>query len=207
MAKRVDPKGESPAPDAAISAREQKLARAKFLLAQNLFDDALGEFTSILLTDPKNVEALLGRGSAFLGKEDWDAAVGDFNKLIELNPHSAEAYCLRAHAYLSQGDYYHARLDATDAIRLKPDYRLAYFYRADAYCQERNFEFAIASLREAVRLDRKLTRRDLQFEKFQARDLYTEIYQSQGAPMLNGGNGRRPSRAWKPSGSWTSFNR
>ena len=45
-----------------------KLVLANSLLTQKLFDDALAEFTGILLTDPKNVKALLGRGSAFWGR-------------------------------------------------------------------------------------------------------------------------------------------
>ena len=72
LARHLNPDAAPPTPDAERSAREQKLVRAKSCLAGKLFDDAIGEFTSILLTDPRNVEALLGRGSAFVGKKDWD---------------------------------------------------------------------------------------------------------------------------------------
>ncbi len=168
---------------------DPKLVRAQSWLAQNLLDDAIAEFTAILLTDPKNIEALLGHGTAFLRKKDWDAAVEDFNELIKLNPHSAEVYCLRAQAYLGQGDYYRAKLDATQAIRLKPDYARAYLYRADAYCKGKDFDLALANVAEAMRLDRKAGQQDLQAE-LRARDLYVEIYQAQARAYTD-------ARQWK----------
>jgi tetratricopeptide (TPR) repeat protein len=154
------------------------LGRQQPLLAQDQFDDAVDAFTAILLTDPKNVEALRGRGSAYLKKKDWDAAVADLNQLIERNPRSAEAYCLRVEAYLNKGDYYMAKRDATQAIRLKPDYALAYFYRAAADCKTKDYEPALANLDEVAKLNRKPREADAELLRLSG-DLFVEICRSQ----------------------------
>jgi tetratricopeptide (TPR) repeat protein len=190
VAQKLNPKGEPfPPPPSPL---EKALAHAKTLLAdgmnllaklpprpaQDQFDGAVEEFTAILLTDPKNVEALLGRASAFIGKKDWDAAVADLDQLIERNPSSAEAYCLRAQAYLNKGDYYMAKRDATQAIRLTPDYAFAYYYRAAACCKTTDYETALANLDEVKRLDGMAALHDRDLRN-RAGDLYVEIRQSQ----------------------------
>jgi tetratricopeptide (TPR) repeat protein len=123
----------------------------RFALAGR-FDQAIKDYTDVLLRNEKNAWAYNGRGNCLLAKKDYDTAIADYNEAIRLDPQYDLAYRNRGLAFFQKGKYDDAVADLTRAIRLKPGYALAFHDRALCYERRRQFETAIADYTRAIAL-------------------------------------------------------
>ena len=54
--------------------------------------------------DPKNCEAIKGKGKCLQKMQNYAAAIEEYTKSIYINPKDASAYAERGRAYFSNGD-------------------------------------------------------------------------------------------------------
>ena len=71
---------------------EALLARGRVFRLQGMFENALKDFTQIILSHPDRFEALVARGITFGQTSQFTAAIDDFSLAIRINPNSAEAF-------------------------------------------------------------------------------------------------------------------
>jgi WD40 repeat protein len=83
-------------------------------------DAALADCDAALKRDPKDADALLGRGRAHRLKGRPEQAVADLSETLRLRPGSARAHYERGLAHADRGDYARAKKDLAEAIRLDP---------------------------------------------------------------------------------------
>jgi WD40 repeat protein len=91
------------------------------------YDDeaALADCDAALKRDPKDADALLGRGRAHRLAGRPDQAVADLSEALRLRPGSARAHYERGLAHADRGDYARAKKDLDEAIRLDPTFAAA----------------------------------------------------------------------------------
>ena len=94
---------------------------------------AVDAFTAAIKSDPRRVEAYIGRGLARHALGEYRAAIEDYTAALRLKSNSEEAFLYRGRAYrsLRQGD--RAIADFTEATRANPASGKGFLERADAY--------------------------------------------------------------------------
>ncbi len=75
-------------------------------------------FTSVLVNNPFNKNALLYRGRCYLEIEWYGFAIEDFDLLIDLDPEHAEAYYFRGLARFFRNEKHLAQIDFEIALEL-----------------------------------------------------------------------------------------
>ena len=80
--------------------------------AQGNITAALADYNQAIAIDPRQTEALDGRGTIKARNGDVDGALADFNLAIEIDPGFVAAYQNRATALRSKGDYAGAAADS-----------------------------------------------------------------------------------------------
>lgn len=118
-------------------------------------DRAIQSFDEVLKLDPKNVNALIGRGDAYDDKGDHDRAIADYNQVLAIDPKNPYAFYNRGLAYRRMNDYDRAIADYTKAIAYKADYADAYYGRGIAYRNKRELDLSIADYTKTIALDPK----------------------------------------------------
>ena len=125
-------------------------------LQQEDYSGAIEEFNRALASNPNDLEALLGRGTAYYILKDFNTALGDFNTVLQGNPDNLIALFGRGTIYGELGkneeeiaDYDKAiQLDSSNVFKV-----LAYNNRGVSYEELRQYEKAIADYTEAIKLD------------------------------------------------------
>mgnify|MGYP001320472913 FL=1 len=84
-----------------LSSQELKIDKANELAQKGDYLSAIRAYTAILNKNPKDVNALLGRGLTYLYTEQSDSAITDFSRVILINPKVADAYNNRGY-YMHQ---------------------------------------------------------------------------------------------------------
>ena len=79
--------------------------KAKELLNQVMYDQALAEVTKAIQIDPSVADYYTFRGELYRNRSDITNAAVDYSKSIELNPSNAEVYYFRAICYRFSGKY------------------------------------------------------------------------------------------------------
>jgi tetratricopeptide (TPR) repeat protein len=76
---------------------------------KKMFKEELAVANQILADDPKNVEAIVQRGSVNLSLKDYDAAIRDFKSALEANPNDFATLCDLANSYAQQKNWEEAK--------------------------------------------------------------------------------------------------
>ncbi len=79
---------------------------------------ALNAMNLVLIIEPDNVLALMGRAKALFNIGRYSHAVVDLNRVIELEPNRADALVLRGDCYENMGEFRSAQIDFAAAIPL-----------------------------------------------------------------------------------------
>ena len=152
--------------------------RGVLLVSTNIYQaKGLEEYDRVLKIAPKDVEALIGRGSVYMRLQQYDLALHDFNKAIELAPNNADAYAGRGIACTKEKQYDLAIADFERAVLLDKGYGLgeyndayatpsesyernvigfassyidAYVSRGSAFLKQREFNLAINDFTKAI---------------------------------------------------------
>jgi tetratricopeptide (TPR) repeat protein len=93
---------------------------------------ALGDYDRAISSDPRYVDAYIGRGFARYKLGDRSTAAIDFSMAITIDPQSARAYNNRGNLYLEFKDWEYAIADFDRAIAIDPNYVDAYIGRGVA---------------------------------------------------------------------------
>jgi tetratricopeptide (TPR) repeat protein len=86
--------------------------RSRPFLQQALFD-----YTTVLMLDPKDADAYRERGLVHARMGDADRAIADFTQALKIRPNFANAYRARSKAYRDKGDIDRALADLDQAIK------------------------------------------------------------------------------------------
>lgn len=113
---KATPKKRKPAPAQSILAINRK---AKALLAQKKYAEAIAQFTRVIRRNAKHRTAHFDRGIAYLELKKNRNALADFSAAIRINRRNAAAYTKRAIAYNRLGQRSKAVADRKTATRLK----------------------------------------------------------------------------------------
>jgi len=129
--------------------REAMLGRADAFFFQNAFFDAIEDYSSLIVSDPGDFQALYNRGRAYREIGAMGFATGDFNRALRLRPNDPRVLKERGIARHGMGDYLRAFDDLTKAIEVgrveaEPVYHRANALRAlgDVLAASRDYRLA-----------------------------------------------------------------
>jgi tetratricopeptide (TPR) repeat protein len=126
--------------------------RGRLYFMNDLYDNAIREYTKAIAFSPNNVEAYCERAGVYLLMGDDDMAIGDLDQSIAIDPQCAMAYLRRGQAYFAKGDNTRALADATTALSISPDYADAFAARALFWVSPNKLEEARADLKRCQEL-------------------------------------------------------
>ena len=126
--------------------------RGNTFARQGDYDQAIAEYSQILVLLPKFVEVYRLRGRVYAAKGDTAHAIEDLNKAISLNAADADSYQDRANIYNTQRDYLKALADYSKAIELKPGNATLFNDRGGVYVNRNDYEKALADFSKAIDL-------------------------------------------------------
>jgi len=88
---------------------------------QELWDEAISEYTEAIELDPELAEAYVNRARAHINLGQHELAIVDCNKAIELDPELYTAYLSRGLCYEIQGNKNQALADYQRVVTLSQD--------------------------------------------------------------------------------------
>jgi Flp pilus assembly protein TadD len=137
-----------------ISLRRQRAIAYK---AAGKADEAIADFDAILMENPADFAAVMGRGYVHFQQENHAAAVEDFSRALEIHPDDPIAWNNRGYNRFQLGQHAEAIEDYNEALRLEPKYGLALQNRAWALATAadetlRDGELAVQSAKAACEL-------------------------------------------------------
>ncbi|BAY78459.1 hypothetical protein NIES25_49330 [Nostoc linckia NIES-25] len=92
--------------------------RAKIKAELGETDDAISDYSYLLLIEPKNYEIYNNRGQIYYNLENYNQAIDDYNQSIRINPSFALAYYHRGLTYLKLENQHKALEDLRTAVEL-----------------------------------------------------------------------------------------
>jgi Tfp pilus assembly protein PilF len=98
-----------PAAEARNAATVEILRQANQMLGHGDTDGALAKLNSVILSDPRSLDAYVLRGAIYSKKKMWDKALADFEAAHLINPHSLIVMFNIAEVDFSQNKYDSAR--------------------------------------------------------------------------------------------------
>jgi len=129
---------------------ESQLMLGSVQLKRGQSEDAARAFTTALIVDPGNADALQGRATAYGQMENYAAAISDYTAVLNIKGRNAAAFEGRGVALLRIGSYAAAESDFTDLLTLKPNDAGALFFRATARFQKGDPEGAETDFSEVL---------------------------------------------------------
>lgn len=109
------------------------------------YASAIRGFTEVLSLQPKNIDALMHRGSSYLSLREADRAAADFSDVIQISPDYVMAYSYRGDAFYLTRDYARAQADYSESLRRKPRSGVLH-KRARCFVEQREYTKALADL-------------------------------------------------------------
>eukprot|EP00850_Spirogloea_muscicola_P010134 SM000058S18564 [mRNA] locus=s58:532851:538878:- [translate_table: standard] len=115
--------------------------------------EAAATFSQMLQSEPRNVAALIGRGTAHALQRKLHAAISDFTAAIKVEPKAAEAWKRRAQARAALGASQEVVDDFTRALALEPASPDVLQERGLVLCKLKDFHGSIQDLRACTAID------------------------------------------------------
>jgi len=124
---------------------------------QQLYDEAISEYTQAIEASQNLESAYLNRGNDYMRKGEFDLAIGDFDKAVQLNPSNESGFLDLGIALLNKGFKDRSMLsgaivDFSRALAINPNDAVAYHNRGYAYALEGKTDLAISDLKKAIQL-------------------------------------------------------
>ncbi|MCK4442928.1 MAG: tetratricopeptide repeat protein, partial [Thermoplasmata archaeon] len=136
-----------------IKRENQKLmAKAIDCSTNKDFKDAIELYDKILVRDPDNIQALLGRGTMYRRLEKWPASLESLNRVLELDPDNVAAIRNKVDVFESVMSWDEALICYDEMIERSPDNYLDWIRRGDVLFELSRNEEAIESYRKAEEL-------------------------------------------------------
>jgi tetratricopeptide (TPR) repeat protein len=128
------------------------LERAQDRYARRDYRGALADYNHALVSDPGNIEILLGRGLTKEKLDDLEGAFSDYTAAIELKENYAKAWLNRGNLLLKMNRYEDAIEDYNVALIYYHDFPSAYYNRGMAKARLSSFIDACVDLKHAEQL-------------------------------------------------------
>lgn len=120
----------------------QGYARGMKLLQDGYKDLAKKSFDKVLETDPKNIKALLARGTANTQLNDFPAARRDFDAVLAIDKQNIAALNGKALCFLKMRDFFRAVSASEEVLAIKSNDTQALSTSAQALLEMRKFKLA-----------------------------------------------------------------
>jgi tetratricopeptide (TPR) repeat protein len=117
--------------------------------------DAVADFSTAIILEPKNAPYRIARGMFQLTHGNTTKAIEDFDAALKLDPKNTQAYNNRGMALVTSGDLKGAVQDFNKAIELDPKYVSCYTNRSYALAKLDRRKDAMTDLNVAINLDPK----------------------------------------------------
>ena len=127
--------------------------RGLALLQAKQYPDALRDFDRALEINPRDADALMGRGTLFARIGSFDRALADLGQAIEIDPEYAEAYAKRCFAKMLLEQPLAALPDCEKAVALDPRHRDAHTNLGVVYVALNHAGEAETSYRRALAIE------------------------------------------------------
>lgn len=127
-------------------------SRAIAYAQEGKYDQAIADFSEVILLNPDFAKAYYDRGLIYMRKGDDDSAIADYTRAIRLDPSIEQFFNNRGNAYNDKGEYDLAIKDYNQAIRLNSKDPKFFLNRGNAYDNRGDYDRAIADLDQAIRL-------------------------------------------------------
>jgi len=144
--------------------------------APKLDEGRVQALSTILKSDPKNVNATIQLGNVYFDAERWDDAIKWYEKAVELDPRNADAHVNLGRLLQERGRVEEAVLQYEEALRLSPKHAPAAYNLGTALEDLKRTNAAIAAYRRAIALDEQLADAHYNLSR-----LYEKIGQRQAA--------------------------
>ncbi|HTN74075.1 MAG TPA: tetratricopeptide repeat protein, partial [Pirellulaceae bacterium] len=118
-------------------------------------EQALGDFTIAVMSDPSKWKSLHNKGVSLALVGRYDDALEDLTKALELKNDYVNTWFNRAEVRYELGQYEDAAADYGEVIQRQPDDFGAFTGRGHAYFRLGDFEKALADYHRAVTLDKE----------------------------------------------------
>lgn len=115
-------------------------------------DLALEHFSRAIELDPKDIQALNGRGAILTDRRQFTAAMEDFDRVLSIEPNSPLVYLNKAKNLAMQGNFEEGFQQINEALKLDPRYPKAYLTKGDIYKSQQKWEEALEAYQTAARL-------------------------------------------------------
>ncbi|MFH1112468.1 MAG: tetratricopeptide repeat protein [Pseudomonadota bacterium] len=139
-------------PDLAKKKPESGMAQAKSAMAKQDWKGAVSLFDKVIKTNPKDIDAHVGRSAAYLNLGKLDDALADADNAVKLNPKNALAYGQKAIVEKMLGQDEAAVNDLTKALELDGNYTWAYAQRAHIFSKLGHQEKALVDVNKALKI-------------------------------------------------------
>jgi tetratricopeptide (TPR) repeat protein len=125
------------------------------LMKQGMLPESARAFDRAIQLDPKNVQAVIGRGSVYLHQEDLKKAVETFERAVKLAPNDAVAHFALAQAWYRAGSPRRAIEPLKTVVKLQPKHDNAWYLLGKMYGHDRQWDQAMDALQKAISIDPK----------------------------------------------------
>jgi predicted TPR repeat methyltransferase len=123
-------------------------------------DKIIEACTRKLMTDPRDLKALVVRGNSFMKKAMFENAIVDLNVALEMDPYDTECLFNRGIAYSKVGRQENAIADLSVVLQADPNHVSAAFTRATCFNTIGQFSEAIEDYNVALQRDYRGVDRD-----------------------------------------------
>jgi tetratricopeptide (TPR) repeat protein len=150
------PGGGGPPGGAPRSAAGPAVGKARALIDQAKYPEAVAELDKAVKQDPKFAYAFAWRGTAKVRMGRFDDAMPDLNEALKLDARNVLALAQRGYAYFSLRDNGRGLADLNAAVEIDPTVAAPYAFRGLIYSDMGDQDKALAELNRAVKLNPEL---------------------------------------------------
>ncbi len=137
----------------ALSSRDAAVQRAKVLMAEKRYEDAIHEYEGLLKTEPKNAVYMNMIGIAYLNMSNLNQAKKSFERAIKADKTYASAVNNLGMVWYQQKNYRRAIREYQRAVVVDPSQAGTHANLGYAYYKTKKYSEAAAEFRKALELD------------------------------------------------------
>ena len=142
--------------DSGLPTVKGDLKKAKSLVKEKRFAEALTEVEAVLKADPSSLPAQLAAGNlqARLGRKD--EALRHFQSAVRIDPRKTRAYIRAGKIYLDQKKFNQALALFEKAIEIDSKLTVAYVAAGQVYLQQEKYDRAVEKFTQALRFNPRM---------------------------------------------------
>jgi tetratricopeptide (TPR) repeat protein len=123
-------------------------------VAEQLFEEAAGEYQAAVKLDPDKPDLHYLLGSTYFKQSLFSLALESFARVLQLDPLNAEAYLMRGDALVQLGTTQEALVPLNKCLQLNPDLTRAHVLLGKVYSAQGKLDEALRHLEKGAAADR-----------------------------------------------------